>query len=75
MKNWDNVVLVPEFDEPVSYTHLDVYKRQCQDMFREFIFITGDKIRILFFEGRIVPGFCIGILHIEFFSEGFFGIV
>ena len=47
----------------------------CQDMFREFIFITGDKIRILFFEGRIVPGFCIGILHIEFFSEGFLGIV
>lgn len=30
---------------------------------------------ILFFEGRIVPGFCIGILHIEFFSEGFLGIV
>ena len=47
----------------------------CQDMFREFIFIMGDKIRILFFEGGIVPGFCIGILHIEFFSEGFLGIV
>ena len=28
MENWESYVRIPDSRKPVSYTHLDVYKRQ-----------------------------------------------
>jgi len=54
---------------PVSYTHLDVYKRQVQDRLRARQFTDdNDQMRRIFFRNRqnfIRPVFRLSLIHIS----------